>query len=118
MRNRLVTRGLSTKGRNRLVTQGFGSFFERVVQEVVEVSKRIIKVGGTAARRVSDQLEEIVVYARLISVNSVQPDEPVKGWIRITYDRSRRIVVNAVQTAVNTIKTKLDEILISIRRIK
>ena len=113
--NRIVTKGLSRNTKNLLVTRGFIPGF---IQEVIEISKQVIRYGGSAARKVYDRLEEIVVFAKLTKVNNKEQDGTIKGWVRITYNRSRQIVVNAMKTTYAAIKSNISEIVISIKRIK
>lgn len=116
MLNQLVTRGMSTTDTQLLVTRGFS--VSRVIQEVVEASNKLLRFGRSSARHAYDQVEEVLVFARLNSVNKKVPTELVQGSIRITYDKLRRFSVSAIKTGYAILKSRLDEIVIVIKRIR
>lgn len=116
MINQIVTRGMSTTQSNLLVTRGFS--IAGVIREVVEVSRRFVRYGGSAAKKAVERVEEIIVFAKLKSVNSTAPVEPVQGSIRISFDRFRRLSVQAIKTGIAVVKSRVDEIVITIKRIR
>lgn len=115
--NNLVTKGLSSTSSNTLVTNGIGF---SVFQEIVEASRQIaLRWGGSGKKRDrDDRVEEIVVFSKLLFVNNKIPDEPIHGWVRITYDTYRKIVIRAMKTTYAPIKTQVERILIAVKRLK
>lgn len=102
MKNRIVTRGLSKVGPNRLVARGFA---RGIIIPVVEAAKTVIRYGGSAARDVRDRVEEFVVSVKLIKVNDREPPEQIRGAIRVTYDTTRRVIANIARVTQATVES-------------
>lgn len=68
----IVTRGLGSA--SSVVTQGFGGQATFVIAAV----QRRATVGGSRYRR-QEHCDPIVIWAKLITVNGVQPDPGVSG---------------------------------------
>lgn len=92
--NSIVTRGLGR--RQNLVRQGFiRGFFE-------ELGAQLINLGQSSAKRLQQQLDEIIVWAKLVGVNDKRPP-PVKveGFIRVKVQNSQvRTIVKHVSSRV------------------
>lgn len=117
--NRLVTRGMGASrgvpGRAGLVTQGMGGIFRFIVKEIPE---RIIRVGRSSAKRAAEGLEEIVVWAKLVSVNEQTPEKKVEGFIKLGIDRARRIAVTLTDGITARVKSAYNNLRVTISRIK
>ena len=92
--------------------------FKEIVEQSRQAVLRLGRSGAKAGKEVYDRVEEIVVFAKLLKVNNVEPTESIKGWVRISYDRLRRIFTEAAKTAFTTVKSRIDSIVISVKRIK
>ena len=66
--NNIVTRGFGEK--HRIVTRGYGSFIEQILDSAERAAKRL----GSAAKEVADDLKEkfIIVRASLVEVNDLR----------------------------------------------
>ena len=116
IRNQIVTRGLSPTTKTFFVTRGF---IPGVIEEIAEISRRVaFRLGRSEKRNELNRVEEVVVFAKLIKVNDRKPNDSIKGWIRVTYDKQRRIAISAVKTAYAPIRSHIDRILIVIKRLK
>ena len=64
--NNIVTRGFGNK--HRIVTRGYGSFIEQILDAAERAAKKV----GSAAKEVADDLKEkfIIVRASLVEVNA------------------------------------------------
>jgi hypothetical protein len=106
--NSIVTRGLSATHRHHLVTRGF----------LVTFINRIIKHGRSALKYMYDRTDEFVVYARIVSVNSKQPEEKIEGSIRVLFDYTKHFAIRITKVAHNIISKGIDEIIIYVNRVK
>lgn len=100
--NRIVTRGFGASsgspGRAGPVTLGYGGPPSFVVEAIEEFTR--VRHGGSK-RRHSDDLETVIVWARLVEVNDRVPEKKIEGSVRVPMPRSRaRVVVERVATGV------------------
>lgn len=117
MQNRLITKGFTTSGKHSVITKGYG-IFDVIIREVVEVSRTIIRVGKTSVSKTLDQIDEIIVYAKLVSINGKEAtNNEIKGWIKITYNAARKIFVNVLKSTSPTVRSKFNEIVVYAKRI-
>lgn len=116
--NRIITRGMGKSrgipGRAGMITQGYGGFFKKIV----EAGVRLYKAGQSGAKRAARELEDIIVWAKLIRVNDSPPESTIKGFIRVNISQAKNIAVNIVENmSVKTRKT-WDGIKITIKRLR
>ncbi len=120
--NRLVTRGMGasrgSSGRAGLVTQGYGGIFKRVIDAVTEAGRRAVVTGRSAAKRVSEQLDEVIISMKLIRVNGEPAKQTVTGMIRIKFDSAKTAVVNVVESFTVRVRAAWEDIKITVRRMK
>lgn len=114
--NRIVTRGMGTSrgrpGRAGLVTQGYGGF------RIVEEFKRIVRVGQSGAKRALRELEEIVVWAKLIRINDEPPLVKIEGFIRVRVNSAVRYAIGLTEHLSTRVRKAWEDIKITIRRLK
>lgn len=113
--NRLITKGLSSSTRTTLVTIGFVT---GIIEEIVEVGRQIIRHGRSSYKYWQDKAEEFVVFAKLVRYNDIEPDEPIKGWTRVVYDKTRQFVSKANIVTQRALRSFLDEIKVGVRLIR
>ena len=96
-------------GQAGLVTQGMGGKF--TLQELVSIVKRS---GGSAHRAVVREFEDIIVWARLISVNDVEPSQTISGNITVRHSLVSRIkaTITMASTAVKKSLTEVSAVMI------
>lgn len=114
--NRIITRGMGTSrgkpGRAGLVTQGYGG----PPRAVIENFRRRIIVGGGSKRRAWEGLDEVIVWAKLISVNGRPAPKKVEGFIRVgTSNGFARAMVEHVSTRI---RAAWEDIRIVVKRLK
>ena len=116
--NRIITRGMGTtrdkSQRAGLVTQGYGGPLAFVLQEI----RRIIRVGQSGTKRAIQELQEIVVWAKLIRVNNDPPPVKIEGFIRIKVNAISYYAVTLAEHISTRIRKTWEDVKISISRLK
>jgi len=109
---RLITRGLGKNppGVQGMITMGYG---RRLIEEVV----RIIRKGQSGTKRALRELQEVVVWARLVSVNDRKPDNTVQGFVRVRINAAARNAVTAAQFVSSRIRNIFEDIKVRIKRV-
>lgn len=89
--NRIITRGMGpstgTAGRAGMVTQGYGGTIPQFVIDGIQF--RQINLGQSGTKRRIDQLDEVIIWAKLVEVNGQPSPAPIKGWVKVKVDKSR-----------------------------
>jgi len=94
-----------------LVRQGFiRGFFAQVI--------RFINLGQSGAKRALRELEEVIVWAKLIRVNDEPPPVKVQGYIVVKINAAARYAVTAAQQVSTRVRNIFESIKISIKRIR
>lgn len=110
--NRVITRGLGARrgtGRASLVAVGGGG-----LRQFYEYVRR---TAGSGVKYVKENVENIVVWARLISVNGIRPKEPIQGKVTVSVDLNRRIAVLAEKVS-HRVRSAWEDFKITIKRVK
>jgi hypothetical protein len=110
--NTIVTRGFGRH--NNIVTLGFVRGF---IGTVTEQTIRLINLGQSGAKRVVKELEEVLIWAKLVGVNDDEPKERIEGSIRVRIDAARHISLVAERVAHGT-RRIIDDIKVTVRRWK
>jgi hypothetical protein len=110
MRNKIVTRGFALTTRHRIVTKGYLTAYEKLI--------RVVNHGRSAMKHLYDHIDEFIVHAKLLSVNSHPPEERVEGYIKVLYDYTRHFAIRIIKVAQGAIKSGMNEIFIRVKRIK
>lgn len=111
--NRLISRGMGAPirpGVAGLVTSGGGGF-----RQVAEYVRTVV---GDGAKYVEERFQEVVVRAKLITVNDSIPITRIEGFVKIAIDNLKNIRVIASNTLTTRIKNIYDSIKVTITRIK
>jgi len=107
----LVTRGF---GRNQsIVAQGF-SFMTAVGQ----ILTRFIELGQSGTKRALREIQEVVVWAKLIRVNNKTPESPIQGFVKIKLSDASQIAVRAVKKVSVKVRSIFDDLKITVNRLK
>lgn len=107
----LVTRGF---GRNQsIVVQGF-SF----MTAVGEILTRFIELGQSGTKRALREIQEVVVWAKLIRVNNKTPESPIQGFVKIKLSDASQIAVRAVKKVSVKVRSIFDDLKITVNRLK
>jgi hypothetical protein len=109
---RLLTRGLGKNppGVQGFITMGFG---RRLIDEVI----RLVKKGQSGTKRALQELQEVVVWAGLISVNDKKPEVPVQGFVRVRINAAARYAVSAASLITTRIRNVFEDIKISVKNL-
>jgi hypothetical protein len=113
--NRIVTRGMGSSrglaGRAGLVTQGYGG-------PLHEVLRRIVRIGQSGAKRALRELDEVIVWAKMIRLNDEPPPAKVEGFVRVRVNRASSYAVSLIEHVSTRVRKAWEDIRISIKRLK
>lgn len=116
--NRIITRGMGTSrgkvSRAGLVTQGYGGIFRAALEEI----RRIVRVGQSGAKRAVRELEEVIVWAKLVRVNDEAPAKNIEGFVRAHIKRTSTHVVSLIEHVSTRVRKVWEDVRISIKRLK
>jgi hypothetical protein len=118
-RNKLVTRGLGplsggVPGRSSMVSQGLGGFFQNIKRQAI----RIIQAGQSGTKRALQELQEVMVWAKLIRINDEKPPIPITGSIKVRISKTSQIAAVLVSRASVRVRSALEDLKITVKRIK
>ena len=111
--NRIITRGMGAPrgtGRASLVVHGGGGF-----RRLIEFVKR---KAGDGAKFIKDNIDEVIVWAKMIRINEEKPKVLIQGIDRAQFVKNKKVSVKAIQFLKNRARAAWEDIKISIRRVK
>ena len=111
--NRVVTRGMGAprgSGRASMIVAGAGGF-----RQFVEFVKR---KAGDGANYVKENIEQIVIWAKLISINDEKPKQFIEGSLRLEIDKNKKISVRMSEGIKSRVRKTWEDIKITISRIR
>jgi hypothetical protein len=97
-----------------LVTQGYGGCPPEFVEEAIQ---RAIRKGRSGDKRYLEELEEIVVWAKLVQVNNRKPEEKIEGSVRVKVDSNTKTVVQAEHFR-QRVRNAIERIKVTVKRLK
>lgn len=117
--NKIITRGFGplrggVPGRAGPVSQGYGGYPPEFVPEAFQ---RAIKYGRSGSKRALDELETVIVWAKLIEVNDRDIKKDISGHVVVKVDKSRHVAVVA-ENLGSRVKNILNDVKITIKRLK
>jgi len=89
---------------------GYG---RRFIEEV----KRLIRQGKSNAEKFVRDLEEVVVWAKLVRVNDEKPEQNIQGKLTVRVNLARKIAVIAESFSSRT-RSAWEDVKIVINRLK
>jgi hypothetical protein len=109
---RIVTRGLGKNppGVQGFITMGFG---RRLIEQVIRLARR----GRSSAQRAIRELEEVVVWAKLVRINNDRPEQDIQGKLTVKVSPVRKIAILAESLSSRT-RSAWEDIKITINRYK
>lgn len=118
-RNKLVTRGFGplsggVPGRAALVSQGLGGFFQNIKRQAI----RIVQAGQSGTKRALQELQEVMVWAKLIRINEEKPSIPIQGSIKVRISKTSQIAAVLISKAKVRVREALEDVKITVKRIK
>lgn len=119
--NRIITRGMGptrgtpgVPGRASMITMGYGGFFREVARQAV----RIIRAGQSGTKRALQEIQEVMVWAKLIRINDKKPTIPIQGSIKVRISRTSQIAAVLVSRAKVRVREAWEDLKITVKRIK
>ena len=117
--NRIVTRGMGptrggVPGRASMVTQGYGGFFRAIKEQGI----RLIKAGQSSAKRRLQELQDVLVWAKLIRVNDEPPRRAIQGSIVVKVSGASQLAVRVVERATVRVRKAIEDLKITVKRIR
>lgn len=119
--NRIITRGMGpTRGtpgvpmRASMITMGCGGFFRAVKEQAI----RIIRAGQSGAKQALRDIQEVVVWAKLIRINDEKPTALIQGFIRVKISKASEIATVLVSRARVRVRAAWEDIKITVKRVK
>ena len=109
---KIITKGLGKNppGVQGFITMGYG---KKLIDAVVRIARR----GAAGTKRALQELQEVVVWAGLVSVNDKKPEKKVQGFVRVRINTAARYAVTAAQLVTTRIRSAYEDIKISIKRV-
>lgn len=107
----MITRGL---GRNQnMVAQGFS-----IMSFVSDAILRFIELGQSSAKRALKEIQEVVVWAKLVKINDETLPMSIQGSVKVKLTDASQLAVRAVRKVSVKVRSIYDDIKISVNRIK
>ncbi len=79
---------------------------------------RFIELGQSSAKRALKEIQEVVVWAKLIRINNEMPPKKLQGSVNVKLTDTSQIAVRAVKKVSVKVRSIYDDIKISVNRIK
>lgn len=118
--NKVVTRGFGSKrlAANQAgpVSQGFGGPPSFVVAAIERPLR--LRLGQSGTKRRLEQLDEVIVWAKLVELNGKEPSKPIKGWVRAKVDPSRGYASVMAEHIASRARAAWEVIRVSVSRLK
>jgi hypothetical protein len=109
-----ATRG-GVAGRQGLIVQGYTGLAPAFVTETL---LRQINLGQSGAKRRLAELDEIIVWAKMIEANGKPPERTIKGWIRVRVQKNQGYAAVMAEAVGTRVKSALDYIKVTVSRLK
>ncbi len=112
IQNRIVTRGLGmNRGgvvcRSSAASMGYGG---ALAAQIVALSEQLVnrrRTGGSGKRREYEHEYEILIGAKVLLVNGIEPSKKIQGYVRVKFEVDRPPHVKLVETSVKTVQDRL-----------
>ncbi len=119
---KIITRGMGpatngVSGACSMVVQGYGTTVPSVIAAAIERPLRL-RLGQSGTKRRLAELDEVIVWAKLIALNDVEPKKPIKGWIRVRVRKETGFASVMAEAIGQRVRSALDYVKVSVQRIK
>lgn len=119
MSNRIVTRGMGVThgnpGEAGMITRGYGGKF---IEVIIEAGRQLIRYGRSSGLRAQRELEEVIVRARLLTVNSKKAEVDISGFIRLAVSHVRKYAIVLAERVTSVTRGVYDKIVVTVKRIR
>jgi hypothetical protein len=117
--NKVITRGFGAPrpvaNRCGPIAQGYGGVPAFVPAVIVG---RHVPSGQSGRKRRLQELDEVIVWARLVTINDREPEVPVKGWIRLRIDRASGHATALAEHLSSRARAAWETMKVSVQRLK
>ena len=118
--NKIITRGMGATrggvpGRQGLVVQGYTGTVPGFIPTTL---LRQINLGQSGYKRRLAELDEIIIWAKLIEMNGSPPPKTVKGWIRVRVRKQTAYASVMAEAVGKRVRSALDYIKVTVQRLK
>jgi hypothetical protein len=121
LQNKIVTRGLgvirTVPQSSGIVVQGYGPKPPAFVVSALERPLRL-RLGQPGTKRRLEELDEVIVWAKLVTVNDVEPKKPIKGWIRVKVRKDSGYAAVMAEHVASRVRAAWETIKVSVTRLK
>ena len=114
---KIITRGMGpatngTPGLCSMVVQGYGGVPTAIVAAIERPLR--LRLGQSGTKRRLAELDEVIVWAKLIEANGTEPKRPIKGWIRVRVSKDRGFA----SVMAESVRVVRDYIKVTVERLK
>jgi hypothetical protein len=117
MNNKIITRGFGSKrtvpGISGPITMGYGPLPPQFVTQALQR-----KLGQSGTKRRLAELDEVIVWAKLVELNGVEPNKQIKGWVRALVDKDRNYASVMIEHVSTRVREALETIRVTVKRIE
>ena len=117
--NKIVTRGFGPSrgfaGQAGPVTMGYGGTPRFIIAALESGIKRRV-VGGSGAKRKLNDLQIVIVWAKLMGVNGKTPKNKIEGFVRVPIKNTQ--VATTVEHVSTRVRKAWEDIKITVKRLK
>lgn len=116
--NRIITRGMGTSrgaaGRVGMVSQGYAGLDQIALEQL----RNIVRAGKSGIKRVIRELDEIVVWAKLVRLNDETPPVKIEGSVKIDVKATTKHVISLVEHVSTRVQKTWEYMKVSAWRLK
>jgi hypothetical protein len=117
--NKIITRGFGAKrsmpGAAGPVTIGCGSSIIAIINSIIQW---LPKPGQSGTKRRLAELDQVVVWAKLVEINDKAPHKEITGWINVLVKKQQNYASVMAEHVSTRIQTAWERIRVSVKRIK
>ena len=122
LQNKIVTRGFgvarSVPGTSGPVTMGYGPLAPGAVVTAIERPLRLRQGGQSGTKRRLQELDEVIVWAKMVEANGIEPMRPIKGWVRVRVNRNSGYASVMAENLAVRVRKAWETVKVSVQRLK
>lgn len=93
---------------------GYGGIY----QQIKEQAARIVKAGQSGTKRALQEIQDVIIWTKLIRVNDVPPAKNIQGIIRVRLNTAAHYAVKSAKYVSSRARSTYNDIKITIKRIR
>lgn len=118
--NKIITRGFGPKrsvvNTSGPITQGYGPLAPAFVTEAFR--RPGLRLGQSGTKRRLQELDEVIVWAKLVEVNRRPPPVDVSGWIKVEVNKDSGYAAVVAEHVSTRVRAAWETIKVSVSRLK